>query len=195
MTIARVFAVVLCLTALSVAPAQAQQKQEPIGGIDLGFNMSRISPDASGQSISRGPGLLVGAFVTLQPWVPVGIQIEILYSQKHSHLSSTTDLSLDYIEVPVLAKLKLFKTIYMLEGVAFDFPVSAKSTTSGTDHDIKSTVNNPDIGLIIAGGVPVSKRIALEFRYEGGFKVVNTTANSPAQRNRSLSGVVRIQFK
>jgi hypothetical protein len=193
MNIVRVFGVVLCLTGLSVAPAFAQK--DTTAGVDLGFNMSRISPDASGQTITRGPGLLAGGWVAFQPWVPVGIQIELLYSQKHSHLSSTTDLSLDYLEIPVLAKLKLFKTIYMLEGVAFDFPVSAKTTTSGTDKDIKSQVNNPDIGMIIAGGVPVSKQVALEFRYEGGFKQVDTSANAAVQRNRSLSGVVRVQFK
>ena len=191
MSTVRLGAVALCLFGLSAAPAVAQSKG-PTGGGEIGFSMSRISPDVPGTDISRGPGLLAGGWVAFQPWVPVGIQIELLYAQKHSHLNSTQDLSLDYVELPILARLKLFKSIYMLEGVAFDFPVSASvsSSTSGTTTDIKNSIASPDIGMIIAGGVPLAKKVAVEFRYEGGFKKLSNVASAPVQRNRSLSGVL-----
>ena len=58
------------------------------------------------------------------------------------HLTSSSDLKLDYLEIPVLAKLKLFKSIYMLEGVAFGFRMNAKcphatgdDQTSRIDHE------------------------------------------------------------
>jgi len=54
MRLARVVAVALCLIGLSVAPAFAQgaPSQGPTGGVELGFSMSRVSPDADGQSIT-----------------------------------------------------------------------------------------------------------------------------------------------
>ena len=100
--------------------------------------------------------------------------------------------------MPVLAKLKLFKSIYMLEGVAFGFPGQREGDDSvGRPTRTSSTqVNNPDIGHDHrACGVPC-EQVALEFRYEGGFKQVDKrSADAPVQRNRSLSGVVRIQFQ
>jgi hypothetical protein len=187
-------AAAVCLLGLSAAPALAQDFQ---AGVEGGISYSRVSPDAAGETVTRAPGALVGAWMSVQPWVPVGIQIEAVFAQKHSHLTSHTDLKLDYFEIPVLAKLKLFKSIYMLEGVAVGFPVSARSDSSsagGPSVDIKDQVNNPDIGLVIAGVMPVSRKVAIEFRYEGGFKTVETAATAPLQRNRSLSGILRIKL-
>lgn len=189
MKIVRFFALAFCLLGLSVAPSFAQG---PKGGLEVGFSMSRVSPDAAGQSISRGPGLLAGAWFLVQPWTPVGIQVEGVYAQKRSHLSSTSDLTLDYIEVPLLARLKLFKSIYMLEGIALGFPVRGKISTGGSDQDIKDQVTSPDIGMVIGGGIPLTPKVGIEFRYEGGFKRISTAADAAIQRNRSLSGIVRI---
>lgn len=191
MKIACAVVVALCLLGFSSVPAFAQASF----GIEAGLSMSRESPDVRGTSIERGPGLLAGASVLVQPWVPVGIQIEAVYAQKHMHLNSSSDLKLDYFEIPVLAKLKLYKSIYMLEGIAFGFPVSAKVThATGSDTDIKNSINSPDIGLVIAGGVAVVPRVSLEFRYEGGFTKVSSVAAADTQRLRSLSGIVRIKL-
>ena len=191
MKIVRAFAVVLCLLGPSTVSALAQGTT---AGMEVGLSMSRVSPDAAGQSISRGPGVLAGAWVAFQPWAPVGIQLEAVYAQKHSHLTSSSDLKLDYLEIPILAKLKLFKSIYMLEGVALGFPVSGKVTTGSSDVDIKSNLASPDIGMIIAGGVPVAPKVSLEFRYEGGFRKIFDSTNAAIQRNRSLSGIARIRI-
>jgi hypothetical protein len=192
MKVARVVAVALCLVGLSHAPAFAQDVN---AGVEVGLSMSRESPDVRGTAIERGPGLLAGAWVQVQPWVPVGIQIEAVYAQKHMHLNSSSDLKLDYLEIPVLAKLKLFKGIYMLEGVAFAFPVSAKVThATGDDTDIKSSITSPDLGMVIAGGVPLAPKVSVEFRYEGGFRKVSNVDAADTQRLRSLSGIVRIKL-
>lgn len=189
-------AAVLGLLGLFVAPASAQSpggaKPGAKAGGEVGLSMSRPSPDLAGESVTRGPGLLAGAWVAFQPWVPIGIELEVVYAQKHSHLSSSTDLKLDYVELPILAKLKLFKSIYMLEGIALDFPVTAKLSSSGSETDVKSSITSPDIGMIIAGGIPFTRRLAAEFRYEGGFKTIGSSGPAPNQRNRSLSGILRI---
>lgn len=191
MKIAWLGTVALCLLGLSVAPAQAQS---PTGGVEIGVSMSKVNPVADGQSISRGPGLLAGGWVLFPVSKPVGIQLELVYVQKHTHLTGSTDLKLDYLEVPILAKLKLFKSIYILEGIALGFPVSGKISASGADLDIKNQIHSPDLGLVIGGGVPVSPKVGIEGRYEIGFKQITDTAGAPIQKNASLSVLVRIQL-
>src|ERR1700750_115352 len=140
-------AVAGCMLSLSSSPALAQS---PAWGVEGGVSMSRVIPE--GDSITRAPGIIAGAWFSVQPWAPIGIQVEGVYAQRHTHLGNDNDLKLDYLEIPILAKLKLFKSIYMLEGVAFGFPVSAKITSPSGTTDIKDTTRTPDIGLVIAGG-------------------------------------------
>jgi len=191
MRLSRVIAFELCLLAISVAPAAAQGI---VGGVEAGATLARVSPDAAGQSVSMSAGFLAGAYVDIPFITLAGIHIEGLYVQKNSSLGSGADLKLDYIEIPVLAKLKLFKGIYMLEGIGIGIPVRARvQPSSGAERDISSQLTNPDIGLIVAGDVPVSGRAAIELRYDGGFRNVNATAGA-TQRNRSWSLVARVQF-
>jgi hypothetical protein len=191
MGVARVVAIGLCLAGLSAAPALAQRKA---AGVEAGIGLSRVSPDAAGESVSRGPGLLAGAYVQLPVFSTVGLQVELVYVQKNSHLTSTTDMKLDYVEVPILAKLKLVKTIYLVEGVSLGFPVRARlSHSSGADQDIKDEIASPDISMVIGGGIPFRK-FAIEGRYEGGFKIVETSATAPIQRSRTLSLLARVHF-
>jgi hypothetical protein len=181
----------LFLLAISAAPVAAQGIA---GGVEAGVTLSRVSPDAAGQSVSMSPGLLAGAYLDIPFVTLVGIHIEGLYVQKNSSLGGGTDLKLDYIEIPVLAKLKLFKGIYMLEGIGIGIPVRARvQPSSGAERDISSQVTTPDIGLIIAGDVPVSGHAAIELRYDGGFRNVNTTAGA-TQRNRSWSLLARVRL-
>ena len=194
MTIGRLMAAALFLVGFSVPPAFAEAKAGPVGGVEVGLNMSTVSPAVAGEVVTRGPGLVAGGWVLFQPWGALGIQLEATYSQKNTHLSSQTDLKLNYIEVPIVAKLKLIKKIYLVEGIAFGFPLSAKvvASSSGTVVlDIKDTVTSPDIGMVIGGGVPVSPKASIEFRYTGGFKVIE---GGDQQRSRTLAGIVRIKL-
>ena len=190
MNLVRSIGVTVALLALSALPALAQP-QAVSAGVEVGVNESRISPDLSGQSISRAPGVFIGGYVLIPAFPVVGIQIEGVYSQKKTHLSSAQDLVLEYFEVPVLAKLPLFKGLYILHGVAFDFPVSAHlEPTGGAQTDIKSQVTNPDVGLVIAVAYPI-ERVHVEGRYEGGFRNVSSTAGAPTQRSRTVTFLAR----
>jgi hypothetical protein len=169
--------------------------------VEAGVSFSRISPPAAGESNSMSPGLLAGVYF-LVPWFStIAIQPEIVYAQKYSRLTrttgstvQTTDVRLDYVEIPILAKLALIKGSYMLEGLAFGLPIRAKiRPATGAEQDIKSHVTSPDIGLVIGGGVPIHK-VAIEGRYEGGFRKVDTAAGASIQRNRSFSMLVRLAF-
>lgn len=194
MNIARRLAAGLCLLGLAAAPARAQG---PTAGVEAGVSFSRISPALDGQSVSMKPGLLAGVYAVVPLLKTVGIQLELVYAQKNSQLTTagrTSDLKLDYVEIPVLAKLPIFKGIYILEGASFDIPVRGRTQASGgAEVDIKSQLTNPDVGMVIAGGVPI-QNFAIEGRYEGGFRKINNTAGAAIQRHRSFSFLARVHF-
>jgi hypothetical protein len=181
---------------LIAVPAAADK---PVAGVEAGVSFSRISPDAPGQTISRRSGALAGVYVLFPTAITktIGLQIEAIYNQKNSRIATpdlTVDRKIDYVAVPILAKLPLFKGIYMLEGISLGVPVKARLRTSaGVETDIKPEVTSPDVALVIGGGVP-ARRAGIEFRYDGGFKRVSKVESAALQWNRSLSGLIRIRF-
>jgi hypothetical protein len=186
------------LFGLSAGSAWADR---PSAGIEAGVSFSRISPANTGQSIRMNPGLLAGVYVIVPFLKTISIQAELVYAQKYSRLSTTTgstttteDLRLDYIEIPVLAKLAFLKGSYIVEGASFAFPVRARlQPASGPVRDIKRQTTSPDIGLVIGGGVPIG-RLAIEGRYDGGFRKIDAAADGAIQRNRSFSLLTRMRF-
>jgi Outer membrane protein beta-barrel domain len=193
MTKVRIVFITVLFAAAAALPARAQQRAAPslTGGFEIGYNFSHLSPEQPGQDVSTLPGLFIGGYMLFPAWTAVGIQAEVVYEQKGSNLSSTQDVKVDYIEVPVLAKLTPFKSVYLLGGVGFAFPVSAKYSAVGqADTDVKSTTTSPDVSLIIAGGVPIH-RVDLELRYDGGFRTISSATAAPVERNRSWTVVGR----
>ena len=187
------FALAAFLLGASVSPVRAQSFKR---GFEVGAGMSTTSPTPEGETNSYGPGLLAGVYGSVQLFKPVGVQLEAVYVQKHSKATAKgveSDLRLDYFEIPILAKLALFKGVYILEGIEFGFPVKATVTgPSGADTNIEDTTTKPDLGLIIGVVVPAG-RIGLEGRYESGFKTIDSTGVAVV-RNRSLFFVVRVPF-
>jgi hypothetical protein len=179
---------------LSAAPARAQEVSK---GLLVGFDSSRISPDPSGTSISMKSGFLAGGYVALPVKKTIGVIIEAEYNQKHAAATTgniTSELKLDYLEVPVMAKLPLFKGFYMEEGAAFGFPVRANTETGTTTTDVKNTVTNPDVSLIISAGKAINSAWMIEGRYDGGVRHLMTTAGSPVQRTRSFAVILRARL-
>jgi hypothetical protein len=189
----------LCAFALSTVPAFAQTPQAPPSptfGLEGGVDWSHVSPAGTGETISNEVGAVVGAFVALPISKSYRILIEGQYIQKHSKhefTGLTSDLKIDYFEVPVLVKMPLFKGIFMTEGVGFAFPVSAKVSAGGTDTDVKNSVTNPDVSIIIGGGYPITPHAAIELRYDGGFRNVDQDANATPQKNRTWMVMLRWQ--
>jgi hypothetical protein len=180
----------LGLIGATATPALAQTSA---AGVEAGFSLFRISPDGPGETISRGPGFLAGVYVQKQLFTTIGLQVELIYAQKRTQLTPSRDLSVSYVQIPILAKLKLIKALYLTEGIAVSVPVRGHMTTSsGSDQDVKADLTNPDLGLVIGGGLPI-RRGAIEFRYEGSFKTTFADAFA-VQRSRTLSLLARMHF-
>jgi hypothetical protein len=196
MRIAQVLTGSLFLVGFSVAPVLAEN---PGAGVEAGVGISRMGPAVAGQSSTFRPGVRVGVYGRAPLTTTISIQAELAYIQKYSRLTTTstgqTDgFKLDYLEVPILAKLPLFKGLYMLEGVSFGFVLRARAQPeSGAERDIKGETRSPDLDLVIGGGVPI-KQFAIEGRYDGGLRNVSTTAGASTLRNRSFSILTRFHY-
>ena len=164
----------LCLCA-SATPAVAQF------GFRGGMNLSRFVGSAASNSESA-TGLNVGASISLIHLGPVSIVPEVYYSQKGAKqfdpavlaagptaAPTTLDFGLDYVEVPVLAKLSfpLARRLhgYVAGGPAYAWNINCSiSVTSGgattntsdcnqTFGSFKTAMQKADRGIVAGGGL------------------------------------------
>jgi hypothetical protein len=197
MRLARNLAAGLCLVGLLAAPAAAQDMTK---GLILGFGGGKLSPSPAGTDGGMLPSIIVGGYTTLPLTKHIGLTIEAEYNQKHAKATTgatVSDIKIDYLEVPVMAKLPLFKGFYMHEGIQFAYPLQARTETEGTGKavDFRDNTTKPDVGLVISLGKAIhDPNVMLEGRYDGGLRKVNTTPGALVQRTRQFALVLRASF-
>ena len=159
-------------------------------GVEAGVTASRFSPDSPGESISMSSGAMVGLYAVAPIIKAVSFVPEVVYVQKYASRTGTTsaDAKIEYIEIPLLAKLPFLWGTYFAEGVALGFPLSVK----GFSQNLSNTTS-PDVAIVIGGGVDIHK-LALEFRYDGGLRQINSIAGAPVQRTRSFIFLAKLHF-
>ena len=111
---------------------------------------------------------------------------ELIYVQKYSLRAGESDARIEYVEIPLLVKMPFLWRTYIGEGVALGFPVNVR----GFPQNLSQTTS-PDAAIVIGGGYDVRK-LAIEFRYEGGLRRLSTVAAAPVQRSRSFMVIVKI---
>ena len=188
----------LVAVAMFSTPAWAQVG----GGIKVGVNLATLSGfnDANG-STSQRTGLVAGAFVTFGLMPMIAIQPEVLFSMQGtkfhvgtSGVSTDATAKLDYVQVPVLLRIgnsgKDGASLYGIVGPTFGLLLSAKQN----GDDIKSQLNNTDMGLVVGAGVSLSRFLA-EGRYTYGLTDLNKVEDpSGANHNRVISVLVGLVF-
>jgi len=122
-TLMRRVAVALLFVALSAGSVRAESGTF---GIAAGVTGATLSPPDTGESITMAPGLAIGFHAVIPILKSLSFEPELMYVQKYSRRttgSTMTDLQIEYVELPLLAKMPLFWGIYMTEGVSLGFPV------------------------------------------------------------------------
>jgi hypothetical protein len=98
------------------------------GGVMLGLNASQIDGD-SWYGYDKA-GLMGGAFVFTKFTKKWGAQMELCYSAKGSstplHYSYNRKFRLEYIEMPLMGKFKIFPIVEWEFGLSFGYLFSAK---------------------------------------------------------------------
>ena len=189
MTRSLLFAALLCVA----APLAAQ----PSFGLRAGLNVSTIRPDNDVDLADRSAklGFVGGVFAEVPVASGVAIQPEVLYTQKGVKRDAPNeDVSVDYIEVPVLVKAGLplsdLLDVDVFAGPALAFKMGSDDSS---EPDEASTIryNSTNLGVVLGAGV-ASGPFGVDARYT--FSVQDATEgelNDFRHHVVSLTGVYR----
>lgn len=152
------------LAAAALLAAMPAFAQGPVFGIKGGLNYTNLA-GVDSQDDNARIGFNAGVFGRTDPASMVGLQAELLYSTKGNRttynaffglVDQEVDFNLNYLELPVLASLRLANIVDLQLGGYLAYLASAKVKTSGdlgsgSDTVDKDNFNSIDAG--IAGGV------------------------------------------
>lgn len=218
-----VLAVGLCVFAF---PGQAQVSLK--GGINL---TDFVGGDVGDTESARG--LNLGASFGLLEVSRFQLQAEVFYRQKGAagdladlqalalsdpealESFSSVEVGLDYVEIPVLARVNLGSrgkswNPYVFGGPAFGWRVSCGVTlTSGEDatsdcsdlsENLEETLRAYETGWVVGGGLDVLiphslGALTLDARYTGGLSTVGEGADALDIRNQAFTVMLGYAFR
>ena len=190
----RITLLALILTIASAAPALAQMSY----GVKAGINYADVSYDSDVSSSGR-IGLLAGGFVTLPLRGWLAAQGEVIYTVKGTTVDVAdieTDFIVDYLEVPLLARISFRRNMYVAAGPSMAFRVRARSRTdfggSTEEIDVKDNVESFDLGVVGAVGIEFGKWV-FDGRYTHGLSDLDPSEDVKT-RNRVFSFSAGIKF-
>jgi len=139
------------------------------GGLILGLSTSQVSGDHLGGF--NKAGLLVGGFIDLQLNKTLKGQMEMTFIQKGSNNpnmneNSYSDISLSYVEIPLLLKYQQSSTIAIEGGIETAFLISASDNDIYGQISANSTkeFNTTDISIFIGMDYSINPRLILNSR-------------------------------
>ena len=185
---------------ICASPARAQGLDVGVKG---GVNVADVdlSADGDGPPFDSRIGLVAGGFVRMPIASWLAVQAEGLYAEKGARIEEsgvTAKLILNYVEVPVLARVRLGRVFYATAGPSMAFLVQAKVRTrfSGAteDIDVSDEVQSFDFGLAMGGGVELG-RLIVDGRYTLGLRDTDKdTTDATTTKNRTISFTAGFRF-
>jgi len=143
-------------------------------GIKAGVNFANISDAKQGAvnlDYSGRTGVVVGVFAGAKFNDRFGIQADLLYSQQGAEFDGG-DFNLDYVNVPVVAKIFLVKGLNAQIGPQFGVVVNDEAQTVVGEVINDIAVNDFDISGVAGIGYDVPLGLRLEARYNFGISDV-----------------------
>jgi hypothetical protein len=166
-------------------------------GVKGGANLATVrftgEPDAT---TGRWSGVL-GAFAVMPVYRRLWLQPEVLYTRKGARLRGTgpqPSLLLDYLEVPVLARVStrlLGTKVYLVGGPAPAIRARAKTRTqfsgAAEEIDVADELQRFDLGVVGGAGMEIGS-LVVEGRYTFGLiDIDKDSADAARAANRVLS--------
>ena len=203
----------IALVTVSVSKSNAQNtsNREALSyGIKAGTNYSNVYDEQGNDFVADGKfGFVVGAFVAIPLGKIIGIQPEILYSQKGfkstgTFLGSTYSLTRtsDFIDVPLLLAVKPVDQLTLLFGPQFSYLMKQKDEfTGGTISSTQQQeFDNSDISrniLSLTGGTDVnlSDKLVLGLRAGWDIKTNEGDGNSSTPRYKNMWYQATVGYK
>lgn len=195
--------ILLLIVASKQVHAQMDDKRELLSfGLKAGLNMSNVW-DSKGQDFVADPkyGLAGGAFVSLPMGKYIGVQPELMISQKgfkgsgsllgigYSYTRTTT-----FLDVPLLVQFKPIEYFTILAGPQFSYLFNEKNvyTFGSNSTEQEQAFNNEDprnniLGFVIGADLNIdmlviSARAAWDFQTNNN----NSVSTTPRYKNQLL---------
>ncbi len=203
LTIVLVIAAVTGLLALPQPAAAGVQF-----GIKAGGNMAKPTgsdvDDIEG-TLKTKVGFVGGVFIAFNLSNSFSIQTEVLYTMKgatyeYTDVEETVEEKLygDYIEIPVLLKLKLLAgpvRPFIFAGPYVGFKLSEKLEVMGEEIPMEEAIlKNNDYGAIFGGGLQLGSKFHLDVRYSMGLQKIIDDVESIDFKNGVWSATVGFAF-
>lgn len=165
----------------------------------------KTDADADGTTFDYHVRGVFGGFVKVPLFSAIELQPEVLYSMKGAKLAEQAidaALLLDYVEVPVLARVSwpVFDNsrFYVAGGPSFALRVRARTRTefsgSTEERDISDDVQRFDLGAVVAAGLEFGSFV-VDGRYTHGLTDVDRdTSDDVKVTNRAVSLTVGFRF-
>ncbi|MDO5607525.1 MAG: porin family protein [Capnocytophaga sp.] len=166
---------IILVAAIAVAGVWSASAQS--FGVKAGYNHANLSGDTpTDLDFKANSGFYVGALVELSLTDFFAIQPEVIYSRqgaKAKILTVENTLNMDYLNVPVMAKVKLGDSFSVLAGPQFGFligdPEWKTDLGSGTTTDLgKDSFAKFDVGLGIGAMFKTAGGLFVDARYTHG---------------------------
>lgn len=206
----------LAMVVLTVTNSKAQSepttdnRDKMSFGVKVGANYSNVY-DSEGEDFVADPklGLAVGGFLSFPLGKFIGIQPEILFSQKGfkssgTYLGSTYEMTrtTNHIDVPILFSVKPIPQISLLFGPQFSYLLSQKDDFTGgsistTQQDDFNNDNLRKNTFGLTGGVDFNVEnfvIGLRAAWDVNRNNGDGTSTTPRYRNRLLQATVGYKF-
>ena len=171
-------------------------------GLKAGLNVASISGDES-DDLNVRTGMFFGGFAELCLTNEFAIQPEILYSMQGANYSQSDGyegkLKLDYLNLPIMAKIKIVDELYIQAGPQIGFLLSAtdefKSAGDSGNDDILEDLNIIDFGVNLGLGYQLHNGINFGARYNLGLSDINNvTGNNFNNQNGVFQFSVGFRF-
>ena len=170
---------------LSATSIYAQSDDATIQfGVKGGVNLSTVRGDDIGDK-DQLTSFHLGLFMEIPLSERFSFQPEVLYSGqgynmvKNNAFTGEVDYKVDYIQVPLMAKIYLIKGLYAEAGPQFGFKVKEeidfKSSSDGSDIPINaddSQIKGFDTSLALGTGYKFDNGLLLSARYTHGLTSV-----------------------
>ena len=178
-------------------------------GIKAGGNMAKpTGADARNPlaTLQSRVGFMGGIFLSVDLSRVLSIQSEVLYTMKGATYIANDDtytdkLYADYIEVPMLLKLRIPTPVvqpFIFGGPTVGFKLQEKLMSNGEEVPLTEALfKNNDYGAILGAGLNLGRNLMLDVRYSLGMQKVVAVfegEQQPDYRNGVWSATIGIAF-
>lgn len=191
------FACVCALPARAQAPVTAVPVADLTGkklriGLKVGSNLADFSGNITDNQLRLD--FHAGGFLHYRLHRRFALQPELLFSGEGTSFNTTnTEIDLNYISLPLVAKFYLTENINLQAGPYASYLLKAQHETRTGSQNIDDLFQKTDFGLTVGGAIEIFRIGMLSARYKIGLPdIYKEAADQPdrAYRNR----VIQVSF-